>query len=467
MKHVWKQPLSLALAAALSVTLCAGGLTVHAEERPEASDTVPVVTAEQGENIFLGKSATASSHQSANPPENALDGDETGTKWCAAPSSSQQQDPSVGAHWLQIDLGGLYTLDRIYFILEDKNNSIETNGAIYKYQIAVSQSEDITADDIVIDRSDNAEMIWTVDEDLGGVVCRYVRIYLNCATPRNWPCIMEAYGYGQPYTAPQERLGLTLDYDGTVQQGGTFQVPLTLSGLEALSEPVYLMQLELTYPEGFSCTGLQPADGIDGAVTYYQAPGETRCTVLYDANSFDTGLPAGTPALFTATFAVAADTAPDTYAIHVGQEPLLISTMGNILAADLTAASVTVEEASQPVVTYTVTFETNGGTPVDSQSVAENGTVAKPADPVRDGFTFDGWYADQALEIPYDFSQAVTSDLTLYAGWQENEPEITYYTVSFETNGGSSVDSQSVAENGTVAKPADPVHGSFTFNGWY
>ena len=200
----------------------------------------------------------------------------------------------------------------------------------------------------------------------------------------NWPCIMEAYGYGQPYTAPQERLGLTLDYDGTVQQGGTFQVPLTLSGLEALSEPVYLMQLELTYPEGFSCTDLQPADGIDGTVTYYQAPGETSCTVLYDANSFDTGLPAGTSAFFTATFAVAADTAPDTYAIHVGQEPLLISTMGNILAADLTAASVTVEEASQPVVTYTVSFETNGGSSVDSQSVAENGTVAKPADPVRD-----------------------------------------------------------------------------------
>ena len=104
---------------------------------------------------------------------------------------------------------------------------------------------------------------------------------------------------------------------------------------------------------------------------------------------------------------------------------------------------------------------------MDSQSVAENGTVAKPADPVRDGFTFDGWYADQALEIPYDFSQAVTSDLVLYAKWTENEPEITYYTVTFETNGGTPVDSQSVAENGVAEKPAAPANGSFTFNGWY
>ena len=443
----------------MSVSLCTGGLTAYASELP-AETAAPVVQSET--NIFLGKTATASKTQSGNVPGNALD-DNPATKWCAQPSESQKDDPSVGAHWLQIDLGGLYYMDRISFVLEDKNNSIQENNAIYKYKIAVSESADITEADVIIDKSENTEMIWTVEEDLGGVLCRYVRIYLNCATERNWPCIIDAYGYGEAYVAPQEGVSLTLDYDGAVQQGDTFQVPLQLGGLTELSDPLYLMQMELNYPDGFSCTSIEPADGIGGTVTYYQAPGETSCTILYDADSFDTGLPAEGTSLFTATFAVAADTAPDSYRISM-DEPLLITTIGNVLTADLTAASVTVEEKSEPVETYTVSFESNGGTAVDSQEITENGTVTKPEDPTREGYTFAGWYVDEALETPYDFSQAVTSNFTLYAKWTEN---ITYYTVTFNSNGGSLVENQTVAADGTVSKPADPTNGDFDFDGWY
>ena len=443
----------------MSVSLCTGGLTAYASELP-AETVAPVVQSET--NIFLGKTATASSTEKSNVPGNALD-DDPATKWCAQPSSSQQEDPSVGAHWIQIDLGGLYNMDRISFVLEDKNNSIQENNAIYKYKIAVSESADITEADVIIDKSENTEMIWTVEEDLGGVLCRYVRIYLNCATERNWPCIIDAYGYGEAYVAPQEGVSLTLDYDGAVQQGDTFQVPLQLGGLTELSDPLYLMQMELNYPDGFSCTSIEPADGIGGTVTYYQAPGETSCTILYDADSFDTGLPAEGTSLFTATFAVAADTAPDSYRISM-DEPLLITTIGNVLTADLTAASVTVEEKSEPVETYTVSFESNGGTAVDSQEITENGTVTKPEDPTREGYTFAGWYVDEGLETPYDFSQAVTRNFTLYAKWTEN---ITYYTVTFNSNGGSPVESQTVAEDGTVSKPADPTNGDFDFDGWY
>ena len=160
---------------------------------------------------------------------------------------------------------------------------------------------------------------------------------------------------------------------------------------------------------------------------------------------------------------MAADTAPDSYRISM-DEPLLITTIGNVLTADLTAASVTVEEKSEPVETYTVSFESNGGTAVDSQEITENGTVTKPEDPTREGYTFAGWYVDEALETPYDFSQAVTSNFTLYAKWTEN---ITYYTVTFNSNGGSLVENQTVAEDGTVSKPADPTREGYTFTGWY
>ncbi len=46
--------------------------------------------------------------------------------------------------------------------------------------------------------------------------------------------------------------------------------------------------------------------------------------------------------------------------------------------------------------------------------------VAKPEDPVRDGYTFAGWYADEALSEAYDFGSPVNKDTVLYAKWTED-----------------------------------------------
>ena len=46
--------------------------------------------------------------------------------------------------------------------------------------------------------------------------------------------------------------------------------------------------------------------------------------------------------------------------------------------------------------------------------------LVKPADPTREGYTFAGWYTDEACTEAYDFSAAVTADMTLYAKWTKN-----------------------------------------------
>lgn len=66
-----------------------------------------------------------------------------------------------------------------------------------------------------------------------------------------------------------------------------------------------------------------------------------------------------------------------------------------------------------------VSFETGEGSKVDSQTTAD-GKLVKPADPTRDGYTFGGWYTDEACTQAYDFSTPVTADLTLYAKWTKN-----------------------------------------------
>ncbi|MBR6276397.1 MAG: InlB B-repeat-containing protein [Prevotella sp.] len=78
---------------------------------------------------------------------------------------------------------------------------------------------------------------------------------------------------------------------------------------------------------------------------------------------------------------------------------------------------------------YTVTFDSNGGSAVDAQTVFHGEKASEPADPTREGYTFGGWKNGDA---DYDFSAAVTSNLNLTAEWTP----ITY-TVQFDNNGGS------------------------------
>ena len=55
--------------------------------------------------------------------------------------------------------------------------------------------------------------------------------------------------------------------------------------------------------------------------------------------------------------------------------------------------------------------------------VEDGKTVAKPADPTCEGYTFLGWFTDTALTQEFDFATPVTADMTLYAKWQENADE--------------------------------------------
>lgn len=67
-----------------------------------------------------------------------------------------------------------------------------------------------------------------------------------------------------------------------------------------------------------------------------------------------------------------------------------------------------------------VSFSAGEGSKVDFQTTVANGSIAKPADPTREGYTFAGWYTDEACTEAYDFSVAVTADMTLYAKWIKN-----------------------------------------------
>ena len=99
------------------------------------------------------------------------------------------------------------------------------------------------------------------------------------------------------------------------------------------------------------------------------------------------------------------------------------------------------------VQTYTVAFDTNGGSAVDPVTVDAVSTVTKPADPTKSGYTFGGWYKDSTLQTPWDFANdTVTADTTLYAKWTANPP-----APSYDDSDPTYAVSAPAAENGKIA----------------
>ena len=80
-------------------------------------------------------------------------------------------------------------------------------------------------------------------------------------------------------------------------------------------------------------------------------------------------------------------------------------------------------EEKDNTVYYTVSFETDGGSAVESQRVEDGAKAEKPAAPKKkatstETYTFDGWYSDSSFKTPFDFDTPITQDTKLYAKWK-------------------------------------------------
>ncbi len=120
-------------------------------------------------------------------------------------------------------------------------------------------------------------------------------------------------------------------------------------------------------------------------------------------------------------------------------------------------------DALAAVSTYRyVSFDSQGGSTVTSQLIANNTSSTAPDEPTWTGHTFAGWYQEDACTTPWDFdSDMVTADVTLYAKWTE------IFTVTFNSKGGSTVAAQTVISGEEATQPPDPSRIGYIFTGWY
>lgn len=113
---------------------------------------------------------------------------------------------------------------------------------------------------------------------------------------------------------------------------------------------------------------------------------------------------------------------------------------------------------------FTVTFESNGGTLIPTQTVKDGELVTKPEDPIKTDYVFENWYTEQSFTNVYDFSTPVHKNLSLYAKYNVI---IKYFTVTFDSNGGTLIPNQVIQDGGLVTKPDNPVLTDYIFENWY
>ena len=103
---------------------------------------------------------------------------------------------------------------------------------------------------------------------------------------------------------------------------------------------------------------------------------------------------------------------------------------------------------------YTIAFDTNGGSDIDPITQDYGTQITAPANPTREGYTFIGW--DKAIPATMP-----AGDMTITAQWRINQ-----YTITFDTDGGSEIAPITQDYGTAITAPADPTREGYTFIGW-
>jgi len=103
---------------------------------------------------------------------------------------------------------------------------------------------------------------------------------------------------------------------------------------------------------------------------------------------------------------------------------------------------------------YTITFDTDGGSPISPITQDYGTTIVKPADPTKTGYTFDGWDREIPNTMPAE-------NITIKATWKINQ-----YTITFDTDGGSAIAPITQDYGTAVTAPANPTKTGYDFAGW-
>lgn len=203
-----------------------------------------------------------------------------------------------------------------------------------------------------------------------------------------------------------------------------------------------------------------PEDGVDYGIdnVYFTTDGDKEYTFSIVKNTFTiTGLNGEQKGTFTYKDGAL------TLSFGEGDATVASATIENgVLKLTYNGASYRMLLKTQ----FTVKFNTAGGSAVENQQVMNGGRAVKPQDPVRDGYLFVGWYADEDYKLPFSFGTVmITADTTVYARFVKQSEGKTEYTVSLVCDGAVYDPVKTV--NGVLYNLPVPAKEGAEFAGWW
>ncbi|MBD5508843.1 MAG: leucine-rich repeat protein [Lachnospiraceae bacterium] len=111
---------------------------------------------------------------------------------------------------------------------------------------------------------------------------------------------------------------------------------------------------------------------------------------------------------------------------------------------------------------YKVSFDSGTDEEIPDQEIEHGDKIKKPVDPTKEGGEFKGWFKEDDPDTPYDFDEPVKKETKLVAKWDMKK-----YEVTFDSNGGSTVPSQTIEHGNKAKKPVDPKKEGNSLVGWF
>ena len=251
----------------------------------------------------------------------------------------------------------------------------------------------------------------------------------------------------------------------------------TMADVTGISGEYTLPANGFTAPNGMQFKAWSVGGAVKAVDDKITVTANTTVTAIWEAVEYNVTVTGGTASVGAGT-PITKATMGTTVTLIAGQAPAGQEfdkwVVNGVVVADansatttfvMPAGNVTAEATYKdiPVVTYTVTFDSAGGSAVTAQTIEAGQKATKPADPTKAGYDFKGWTLNGSA---YDFNTAVNGNITLVATWEQQQVVPTVYTVTFDSNGGSAVTAQNIEEGQKATKPADPTKSGYDFKGW-
>lgn len=355
--------------------------------------------------------------------------------------------PYEGYHfvkWVDLDDNEVST-DAVYEFTVTTDYSYKAVFALNQHNITVPESaHGLVTGAGTYNHFESCELVATPDkgyhfagwEENGIIVSENDTFSFSVTGPRNLKAVFEINMYTVTYK----------NDDGTILQEGEMSWGSTAS-YQHMANPTKKPTAQFTYTfAGWDNKETLVTKDITYTATYTYTVNKYKITFANeDGTVLQTGeIEYGKFPVYEKDTPTKAATVQETFTFAGWDKEISKVTGETVYTATYTSKPITKDSINYKY--FTVAFVTNGGSEIVSQLVAEGGVAFKPEEPLRERYTFGGWYIDAALTKPFSFATVITSDITLYAKWIKGSPDIeaTYAVVglgstSFELGSGEDI----------------------------